>query len=139
MPLDKYPQRYHDPLMTAISAQANIGWHHLSRGFLTSAWRDLASLHQTKSTQDSSRGHSRILQALSDLHAFTRSLWEGRNDALHLARDTADAAIYSVESAELRHYHSNPHLLPASDQHYCSKSLDQLLRGSPSTRRRWLR
>ena len=44
----------------------------------------------------------------------------------------------TLEAAEIRHYFTQPHLLPAGDQHYCEGSLLQLLRSRPAHRRRWL-
>ena len=46
----------------------------------------------------------------------------------------------TLEAAEIRHFHSQPHLLPAGDQHYyCSGSLIKLLRSRPAYQWQWLR
>ncbi|KAI2499368.1 hypothetical protein MHU86_15080 [Fragilaria crotonensis] len=76
---------------------------------------------------------------LSAIHKYVRAIWLGRNDTLHKHRDAANAIKYSAESTEIRHYFSDPLLLPAEDRHYVSNNLDKLLRSSPSVRRRWLR
>jgi hypothetical protein len=56
-----------------------------------------------------------------------------------MTKADADASnICNTEIAEIRHYHSLPHLLPLCNQHYCSRFL-KLLSGSASNRRRLLR
>jgi hypothetical protein len=72
---------------------------------------------------------------------FTQAICLGRNDALHKEKETAGKIVYSAESAEIRHFHSNPKLLPASDAHYCNNITleDRIIRSRPSVRRRWLR
>ena len=86
-------------------------------------------------------GRHRLQKVLHELQDFNRTIWLGRNDALHQDKETAEAAVYSAESAEIRHYHSSPKLLPASDAHYCTNTtLDRIIRSRPSSvRRRWLR
>ena len=71
---------------------------------------------------------------------MVRDLWLGRNEILHQHQDDKDQTIYSMESAELQFYHSNPNLVPTSDQHYCRNiTLNKLLKSRPSVRRRWLK
>jgi hypothetical protein len=137
---EKFPTHMVPLLEVALQEQSKIGWHHLLLGFLTSTWQHLsASDHHVVDRLDTAAGKHRIQQTLNALFTFTRSLWLGRNDILHKDQDTVDQTIYSMESAELRHYHANPNLLPTSDQHYCSLPLQRLLRSRPSVRRRWLR
>ena len=72
---------------------------------------------------DKSAGRYRTQKTLTYLHEFTRTIWLGRNDALHRDKETAETIIYSVESAEIRHYHTNPQLIPASNSpllHQCN-------------------
>ena len=53
--------------------------------------------------------------------------------------DTGDTMKFqAIEAAKIRHFYSQPHLLPARDQHCCDCSLIQLLRSRPAHRRRWL-
>ena len=84
-------------------------------------------------------GTSRTHQSLKLLSIFTRNIWLGRSEILHRDKETIDTKIYSVESAELRHFHENPDFLPSADRHYCKISLQRLLGSRPSVRRRWLR
>jgi hypothetical protein len=137
--IKNYHERYHTHLTAALDAQQKIGWTHMLHGFLATAWQELAAINMLKPTKpENPRGHHRIQLALKALHLFTWTLWLGRNYALHHAKDKAAAIIYSAESAELRHYHSDPKLLKQQDQHYCARSLDRLLTSQPSVRRRWL-
>jgi hypothetical protein len=47
---------------------------------------------------------------------------------LHDTKDVIARVIKSTEAAEIRHYHSQPHLMPTGDQHYCDRPLVKLLR-----------
>ena len=136
----KFPQHMIPLLEKALSEQAQIGWHHFLLGYVSKQWTPLFSAdpyNQLVST--TAAGTHRTQQLLQALHIFTRSLWLGRNGVLHKDKDAVDSKVYSVESAELRHYHANPTLLPRSDQHYCNIPLQRLLQSRPSVRRRWLR
>ena len=139
-PLDKHPTSHQEAISQAINDQSQIGFPHILRGFLATSWQTLASVHVNDPTKiENSKGRHRIQQALNSLHEFTREVWLGRNAALHEHNDTADALIYTAESAELRHFHADPSLLPSSDRHYLNLSLNKLLQSNPSVRRRWLR
>lgn len=141
-PLGKQHQRFHAYIQDAINDQASIvGWFHMLRGFMSTSWHVLAAINTANSkTLDHPRGHHKIQSVLKAFHKFTRdTMWLGRNEALHKEKDIADSQIYSDESAELRHYHSDPKLLKQQDQHYCNISLTKLLTSKPSVRRRWLR
>ena len=66
-------------------------------------------------------------------------MWIGRNETLHRRDKDDEAKFVSLEAAEIRHYFSQPHLLPVRNQHYCTGSVLHILRSSPANRRRWLR
>ncbi len=137
---DKLPTRYHEDNKAALQQQHHIGWHQLMQGFIALPWLHLASrtpLDNTK--QDLKRGNHHMHLTPKALHIFTRSIWLGRNDALHKQADTSTSINYSAKSAELCHYLADPLLLPAEDCHYVSSSLNKLLLSRPSVRRRWLR
>ena len=93
--------------------------------------------------QDRSAGCYRTQKTITYLYEFTRSIWLGRNDALHRDKETSGTLIccYSAESAESRHYHTNPQLIPTSHSHYCTNvTLDCIIQSRrPSVCRRWLR
>jgi hypothetical protein len=124
-PLLALPSHMRETFDLAIQTQTLIGWLPAFQGFLSTHWHTLAAT-------------SLSAHALLAIAIFTRTIWLGRNDALHKKTETEDSLIYSTESAEIRHYHANPNILPASDRHYCSTPLSTLIRSRPSTRRRWL-
>lgn len=127
-------------LQSAITEQSQIGWLNMIRGFQSKQWRNLASTHMRDDSvpKQHTDGNQRISTVLQRINSFVKSIWQGRNDALHKS-DKADDRLYqSLESAEIRHYFMQPHLLAAQDRHYCTGTLLQLLRHRPSIRRRWL-
>jgi hypothetical protein len=130
-----------EPLQQAIQEQTHIGWQAALKGFLSLTWLRMASINQLNHEKlDHKAGRYRIHKALNALQNFARTIWLGRNEALHQDKETSDTQVYSAESAEIRHYHSNPTLLPASDVHYCKNvTLNRLIQSRPSVRRRWLR
>ncbi|KAI2511591.1 hypothetical protein MHU86_2845 [Fragilaria crotonensis] len=135
---EKFPDHLYETLHEAIEEQTLIGWHHLLLGYTSKKWLLLASMDTPKVGQiNLSAGRSRTQVALGATTLMVRDLWLGRNEILHQHQDDKDQTIYSMESAELRHYHSNPNLVPTSDQHYCRNiTLNKLLKkpalGSPT-------
>ena len=138
---EKFPGRLHATLQEAIEEQTLIGWHHLLLGYASKKWLLIASMDTPTIGQiNLSAGRSRKKVALRAITLMVRDLWLGRNEILHQHQDDQDQTIYSMESAERRHYHSNPTLVPNSDQHYCRNiTLSKLLKSRPSVRRRWLK
>jgi len=57
---------------------------------------------------------------------------------LHKSDKDDENKYISLESAEIRHYFHQPHLLSVHDQHYCQGNVLTILQGRPSFRRRWL-
>jgi hypothetical protein len=128
-------------LQEALAEQQSIGWLNAIRGFLSKKWKLLASTnmdnaHAPVNTQDGTRRLGTVIQRIQ---AFVRLKWEGRNNALHKHNHCDAEKFRSLEAAEIRHYHTQPHLLPVGDQHYCNGPLLKLLRSRPAYRRRWLR
>jgi hypothetical protein len=131
---------YRAAITEALLNQEKIGWQNLLRGFFALSWLRLASIRPLDFDKpDSKRGNFRISQSLSALHTYTRSIWLGRNDALHKTQDKDNAKIFTAESKEIRHYFADPLLIPAEDRHYVSQSLEKILRSRHSVRRRCLR
>ena len=138
-PLLALPSHMRETFNFEIQTQTLIGWLPAFQGFLSTHWHTLAATSLSAHDQlEPPAGKSRTHKALLAIAIFTRTIWLGRNDALHKKTETEDSLIYSAESAEIRHYHANPNILPASDRHYCSTPLSTLIRSRPSTRRRWL-
>ena len=136
----EFPPHFSPLLQDALNAQQSIGWENAVKGLFSSRWRHLAALDMYSATCfDTTKGSSRMRSIIQSTHDFTYHIWLARNSALHQKDDADLARIRSAELAEIRHYHSSPHLLRFADRHYCSRSLDRLLSGSASTRRRWLR
>jgi hypothetical protein len=136
----KFPDHLKPLLHEAIEEQTIIGWHNLLLGFLSSKWKLLAAAdiaRQDKFHMDA--GTRRTHQSLQHLFSFTRDIWLGRCEILHRDQETIDTKVYSVQSAEIRHFHENPALFPSADRHYCQISLQRLLGSRPSVRRRWIR
>jgi hypothetical protein len=127
--ISQYPIHLQHIIATAVTNQNAIGWHHAVKGYLSKTWSILAMHNMTSRTQD---------QGARALHAHTRRLWTSRNSALHSSERDDMADIRSQEVAEIKFYHSNPHLLLSTDQHHCQRSLTRLFSASSSTRRRWL-
>ncbi|KAI2493658.1 hypothetical protein MHU86_20873 [Fragilaria crotonensis] len=138
--LSEYDPKFTSMLQDAIRDQARIGWGNALRGFFCKAWRETANHDfHAPNRLEIARGDARMRSIIEATHEFTRLTWLSRNSALHAKADDDVRATRDSEIAEIKLYHSMPHLLPLHDQHYCSGSLAKLLSGSASTRRRWLR
>ena len=137
----EFPMHFHESInKAALASQARIaGWYQATKGYLSKHWRVLATMgmhHPT--TTDPHKGNSRMRSIIHSIYKYSRAIWLSQNSAIH-ATDNAEAAnIRSSELAEIRHYHAHPNLLQFADRHLCSRSLPRLLKGSASTRRRWL-
>ena len=111
------------------------------KGFLSTAWHELASTHfsypeDSPSYRDD--GSHCIAKAIRALHKLTHSIWLGRNDALHRQHETALQRQRTAMDAEIARHHADSTALPAADQHYCEIRLESLLRRSSAYKRRWL-
>ena len=128
-------------LRAAISEQTDIGWVNLFRGYFSTKWRVLASTNMTHpdapmSKQDGNRRSGTIIQRVQ---GYIQLMWKGRNDALHKCDKDDANKFLSLESAEIRHYFQQPHLLPVQDRHYCQGNILKILQSRPAFRRRWLK
>jgi hypothetical protein len=134
------PTHMQDILCEAIREQNEIGWMNLLRGYISRQWIVLASSHmlndQTKLQQQ--EGRRRLGVILHRIQLFISTIWIGRNDMLHRRDKDDEIRFLSIEAAEIRHYFSQPHLLPVQNQHYCKGSVLKILRSSSANRRRWL-
>ena len=114
---------------------------NLLRGYISSKWIVLASSHMVnvEAPLQKSDGRRRLGVILQRIQLFVNHIWNGRNEMLHRREKDEEARFLSLEAAEIRHYFSQPHLLPVHNQHSCKGSVLQVLRSSPANRRRWLR
>jgi hypothetical protein len=136
----QFPPHFQEAIPAALASQQNIGWTNSLKGYLSQHWSNMAQYHMHRPTRDKLLGEARLKQIHSALSAHIRRLWLARNEVLHALNDPFLATIRSTETVEITYYHSNPHLLRTSDQHYCRRSLTKLLSSTPATtRRRWLR
>ena len=138
-PLHQFPPHFHDIASHALSQQQSIGWTHALKGYLSKQWGAMAQFDMHSTKRDQRKGAQRMRSILTAISSHIRRLWMARNDCLHSKKDKDLDSIRSAESAEIRYYHSRPHLLRMADQHYCLRPLDRILSGTPATRRRWLR
>ncbi|KAI2494821.1 hypothetical protein MHU86_19716 [Fragilaria crotonensis] len=113
---EKFHGHLYETLHEAIEEQTLLGWHHLLLGYTSKKWLLLASMGTPKFGQIIlSAGRSRTQVAIGAITRLVRDLRLGQNEILHQHQDDKDKTIYySMESAELRHYHSNPNLVPTS-------------------------
>ena len=140
LPLDTFESRYKDAINDTIDHQKQIGWQHLViRGFLHSL--GFASHPSNLSKMANWIRQKDNTASIHPSRRFTStSAPSGWAVVTHSTNTRiANALKYSAESTEIRHYFSDPILLPAEDRHYVSNNLAKLLRSSPSVRRRWLR
>ncbi|KAI2498313.1 hypothetical protein MHU86_16183 [Fragilaria crotonensis] len=136
----QYPAHLGDHIAAALESQGRIGWQEATSGLLSKQWSVLSCLdmHSPNRTNIDA-GMKRMKSFMTAIHAHTTRLWMARNEVLHSTQDGEQANIRSSEAAEIRSLHQQPHLLRAGDRHYCERSLERLLQGSSSMRRRWLR
>ena len=73
------------------------------------------------------------------VYAHNERTWQSRNVVLHSTESSLVVDIRSTEGAEIKQIYQNPASLGLSDRHMCDRSLESLLGGSATTRRRWLR
>ena len=139
--LSQYAPHLREPIATAVASQNTIGWENALRGFLSWDWRTLVSLDLYNSkTHAMDKADARLRKAMNSLYDYSRTTWEHRNELLHTQASNALATtIRSATAAEIKHYHSQPHLLRYNNRHLCSQSLTNLLNGRESSQRRWLR
>ena len=134
------PNRMLEILLLAIQEQTTIGWSNVFRGYISKQWRILASSHMTNdlAPPQPMDGRRRLDVMLHRIKEFVHKMWTGRNETLHQSDKVDERLFQTNEAAEIRHYFTQPHLLPVYDQHYCTGSVLSVLKSSPASRRRWL-
>ena len=137
---DPLPPHFVAMLQVAIQEQTVIGWVALLQGYISKQWRQMASSHMLNAEAPAQPmdGRRRLDVILHRVQGYVLNIWKGRNEMLHRKDQYDEQRFLSNEAAEIRHYFSQPHLLPVQDQHYCTGQVISILRGSPATRRRWL-
>ena len=112
-------------ILTAVASQNKIGWDNALRGFLSREWKALALLDMQQSMAFSAaKANARLRKVLTSLYDYSRATWEHHNKLLHTTESDAIAvSIRSATHAEIKHYHSRPHLLRFDGRHLCERSL----------------
>ena len=127
----------HSLILDILVEQTVIGWLPGIKGFLSSKWLNLAQLSTDPTINVSlDVGRDRICHLPKSWSRLTTTIWKGRNEVLH---GTSISHSNNPLDCEIRHYHSKPELLALSDRHYCSRSLDCLLKATPANKHRWVK
>lgn len=140
--LSKYDPIFLPLLIDALRSQLTIGWGQALKGFLSQEWREIVTQRNihVPTQMDPSKGKTGLCSMIDATYKFICDTWLSRNSALHGILGGSDALqICNAEVAEIWHYHSLPHLLPAHAQHYSSHLLNKLIKGPASNQRQWLR
>ena len=136
----QFPQHTIDLIRAAEEEQHRIGWPNAARGFLSSKWEMLASLHPTSHLHTQAQdGRRRITNLIHDVFVTTTSIWQARNKVLHDQAQNDVQRQYDLEAIEITNLYSNPKNIPLHDRYHCTNtSLKRLLASSNATKRRWL-
>jgi hypothetical protein len=138
--VQQFPLHMRACITLALESQNRIGWYPAMMGYYSRLWFQVATRDvYNYDSNDTQRGASRMHECISAVYSYTSSIWLSRNEILHSKTVDQMALIRSEELTEVRFYHEHSHLLRFCDRHYCTRSLQRLLDGPPSTRRRWLR
>ena len=116
-----FPKSVQEAILTAVSDQHKIGWDNALVGILAVSWTEVAR-HGNRPLWEAERG---IQAGIKVLIHRAKSLWEGRNQALHGTKEQELSKVYTEESAAIRYYHSRPHLFAVSDRYYCERPLSE--------------
>jgi hypothetical protein len=122
----------------AILSQRELGWYPALFGFLSTQW---APLQQAYYTWLNSRrtGKRWVSQLIILLHNVSWDMWTYRNGLKHSGSSSASKqARAALESQVSDQYHLGYASLLASDRHWLSKPLPDLLKLDDSYLRQWL-
>ena len=135
-----FPQHTIDLIRAAEDEQHRIGWPNATRGFLSSKWEMLASLHPISHLHIQAHdGRRRIITLIQDIFTTTTTIWQARNKVLHDREQKDVQRNYDLEAIESTNLHSNPRDIPLHDRYHCTNmSLKRLLDSSNTNKRRWL-
>ncbi|KAI2501729.1 hypothetical protein MHU86_12735 [Fragilaria crotonensis] len=138
--IQQYSSHLRAPIAEALESQSSIGWKEAISGLLSKSWFRLSCLDMYNTERiDTATGWKRMRSCMTALYDHATRMWTARNEILHTPGDDEQLHIRSAEIAEIQTLHKQPHLLRPGDRHYCERSLERLVNGSASNRRRWLR
>ncbi|KAI2498729.1 hypothetical protein MHU86_15740 [Fragilaria crotonensis] len=135
----EFPAKFHDSIRAALSDQQEIGWDNAIKGYLSVEWRNMAEegLFDTD-TSRSRLGYQRLQVIFKALHIYHQTVWKARNHTLHNTQTMEIRQIRDTELFEITDLYEKSDRLRAGDRHYCEQPLEEILKKSPSSRRRWL-
>ena len=124
----------------AITSQAQIGWLHAFRGFVSRDWCDFYSpddmTPQENRISESNKSLARVILAVQD---YSLALWMGRNSILHDANSEGSAILHASLNRAITQLYAVSATLSPTVQSYFSLPLADRLKRSPRQRKRWLR
>ena len=124
----------------AIQSQTQIGWDHLFRGFVSSAWGQVHAQDASILSEDRrSLVIPRLAIIIRALQDYSLALWTGRNMILHEHSVHSQSIVHSTLNYEITQIYNLRDSLSDHLRSYFSLPLDARLRQSPRQKQRWLR
>lgn len=135
----EFPAKFSDSIRVALSDQQEIGWENAIKGYLSVEWRNMAEegIFDTDHTQ-SRLGYQHLQVIFKALHTYHQTVWKARNQTLHNTQTMENRQIWDTELFEITDLYGKSDSLRAGDRHYCEQPLEEILKKSSSSRRRWL-
>jgi hypothetical protein len=126
-------------LISAVTAQSNIGWGPFLEGFVSIKWQNLMDQHFT-SISSRRTGFRWCCGLIHRMWLLLRDLWDHRNSILH---DTVPVAVQlatvQLNAAVSGQYHQGlDGLSPTQFRSYFSRPLIDLLAFTVAYKRNWL-
>ena len=126
-------------IVEALASQALIGWEHLFRRFVSSAWLGLHMVSkQTETTDGYAQASSEVARMIAALQDFTIYVWHHRNNVLHETGSPEREALHATLNHNITQmYHLRESFAPIVHSYFDMSREDRLCR-SPRQRSRWL-
>jgi hypothetical protein len=139
--ITEFPAKMRDRIRCALKDQETIGWDNAVKGYMSVEWRNLAEedMYDHANQEQQGDGFPKLTSILRHIHHVNQRLWKSRNTVLHQSDEQALKDLRDSEAREIREMYAHPDLLQTGDRHYCDAPLDDILKKSTASRRRWLR
>ena len=139
--ITEFPAKMRDRIRCALKDQETIGWDNAVKGYMSVEWRNLAEedMYDHATQEQQGDGFPKLTSILRHIHHVNQRLWKSRNTVLHQSDEQALKDLRDSEAREIREMYAHPDLLQTGDRHYCDAPLDDILKKSTASRRRWLR
>ena len=116
------PQSTNDLIWSAEEEQHKIGWPNATRGFLSSKWERIVSLHPTSHLHTQAQdGCRQMINLIHDMFLLTTSIWQARNKVLHNHQQQGTQRIHDMEASKITALHSKSQQLPLPDWYHCTQ------------------